>query len=392
MVLEKQQLFKCLTCEIFPTRGELLINGLDIAQNFDAVRSLIGYCPQFDAIFDYMTVYENLNFFSTIKGIPDKVKDLIIFSLMKEMNLDQYADKRSGDLSGGNKRKLSVAIAMIGNPPIVLLDEPSTGVDPEARRFMWNVIHKISTKRKYSSVILTTHSMEEAETLCRRMGIMVKGQFRCLGTAQEIKTRYGSGYEVDLRINHLDEDDITKKMNLISKTKDDHVNNKDMNNLLNKMGKSKYLTLFDDNNLGREINDEVGRSPEGVVSAKRFLNWIHFTDQILKLSAKLLENFPPNVTVSEFYESNFKLKIMKNEKENTTIGFLFGLFEDFKSEFNITEYGISQTSLEQIFNKFAYELEANNNQEESGKKGVVIDQTYLESLEITSNTRNLSHE
>jgi len=92
---------------------------------------------------------------------------------------------------------------MIGNPPIILLDEPSNGMDPEARRFMWSVIHKISSKRKKSSVILTTHSMEEAETLCRRMGIMVGGQFKCLGTSQYIKDKYGFGYEIDIRIMNI---------------------------------------------------------------------------------------------------------------------------------------------------------------------------------------------
>ncbi len=94
---------------------------------------------------------------------------------------------------------------MIGNPPIILLDEPSTGMDPEARRFMWSVIHKISSKGKKSSIILTTHSMEEAETLCRRMGIMVAGQFKCLGTSQSIKDKYGYGYEIDLRIKNIPE-------------------------------------------------------------------------------------------------------------------------------------------------------------------------------------------
>jgi len=92
---------------------------------------------------------------------------------------------------------------MIGNPPIILLDEPSNGMDPEARRFMWSVIHKISSKRKKCSVILTTHSMEEAETLCRRMGIMVGGQFKCLGTSQYIKDKYGFGYEIDIRIMNI---------------------------------------------------------------------------------------------------------------------------------------------------------------------------------------------
>jgi ATP-binding cassette subfamily A (ABC1) protein 3 len=104
---------------------------------------------------------------------------------------------------------------MIGNPPIILLDEPSNGMDPEARRFMWSVIHKISSKRKKSSVILTTHSMEEAETLCRRMGIMVGGQFKCLGTSQYIKDKYGFGYEIDIRIMNIPSNDRDLYLNKI---------------------------------------------------------------------------------------------------------------------------------------------------------------------------------
>lgn len=92
------------------------------------------------------------------------------------MDLKRYENICSKMLSGGNRRKLSVAIAMLGNPPIVFLDEPSTGMDPEARRFMWDIVSKITTKRKLSSIILTTHSMEEAEALATKMGIMVNGE------------------------------------------------------------------------------------------------------------------------------------------------------------------------------------------------------------------------
>ena len=91
------------------------------------------------------------------------------------MDLTDYENVRANNLSGGNKRKLSVSIAMIGNPPLIFLDEPSTGVDPQAKRFMWNVVSKISTLKKKSAVIITTHSMEEAEALCTKMGIMVAG-------------------------------------------------------------------------------------------------------------------------------------------------------------------------------------------------------------------------
>lgn len=99
------------------------------------------------------------------------------------MDLDEYVGVQSQRLSGGNKRKLSVAIAMLGNPEIIFLDEPSTGVDPKAKRFMWSIVSKISSQRKDSAVVITTHSMEEAEALATKMGIMVNGKFKCFGSS-----------------------------------------------------------------------------------------------------------------------------------------------------------------------------------------------------------------
>ena len=93
-----------------------------------------------------------------------------------------------------------MAMAMVGNPPIVFLDEPSTGMDPQAKRFMWTIISKISTLRKKSTVILTTHSMEEAEALCTKIGIMVNGSFKCFGSSQHIKNKFGTGYEIEVKI------------------------------------------------------------------------------------------------------------------------------------------------------------------------------------------------
>jgi ATP-binding cassette, subfamily A (ABC1), member 3 len=93
---------------------------------------------------------------------------------------------------------------LIGNPPIVLLDEPSTGVDPQAKRFMWTIIQNISTRNKKSTVVLTTHSMDEAEALCPKIGIMVEGKFKCFGSAQYLKNKYGMGYELEVKIKNLD--------------------------------------------------------------------------------------------------------------------------------------------------------------------------------------------
>lgn len=149
-----------------------------------------------------MTVVEHLQFYARIKGISDKkIASAAVEDVIKQLSLTEHRDKPAGTLSGGNKRKLSVAIAIIGNPPIILLDEPSAGMDPEARRFMWSVVAKISQRDKKSAVILTTHSMEEAEALSTKMGIMVRGGiFRCFGSSQHIKNKFATGYEMEIKI------------------------------------------------------------------------------------------------------------------------------------------------------------------------------------------------
>jgi ATP-binding cassette subfamily A (ABC1) protein 3 len=129
------------------------------------------------------------------------VRSQLVESVIEKLGLQIHRKKASGSLSGGNKRKLSVAIAILGNPPIILLDEPSAGMDPEARRFMWSVVARIASQ-KTSAVILTTHLMEEAEALATKMGIMVKGGiFKCFGSSQHIKNKYGVGFEVEAKID-----------------------------------------------------------------------------------------------------------------------------------------------------------------------------------------------
>lgn len=162
---------------------------------------MIGYCPQHDALFPLMTVEEHLWFYCKIKGVPIEKRETVVEDAIKQLSLTEHRDKPAGTLSGGNKRKLSVGMAIVGNPPIVLLDEPSAGMDPEARRFMWSVVEKISQRDKKSAVILTTHSMEEAEALSTKMGIMVRGGiFRCFGSSQHIKNKFATGYEVEIKI------------------------------------------------------------------------------------------------------------------------------------------------------------------------------------------------
>lgn len=154
-----------------------------------------------------MTVKEHLEIYAALKGIKSNVRARLVDKAIRDMDLTDYTNIRANVLSGGNKRKLSVAIALIGNPPLVFLDEPSTGVDPQAKRFMWNIVSKISTLKKKSAVIITTHSMEEAEALATKMGIMVEGEFKCFGTSQHIKNKYGTGYEMEIKVRLLSEEE-----------------------------------------------------------------------------------------------------------------------------------------------------------------------------------------
>lgn len=204
----KSTTFKSLTAEVVPTKGKIQIAGFDIQKDFEKARQMIGYCPQENLLFDTMTCVEHLKYYAQVKGIPKNYREPIIGEAIKNLGLNEHRDKLAKNLSGGNKRKLCVAIALLGNPSIILLDEPSAGMDPESRRFMWSVIGRIAQK-KSSAVVLTTHSMEEAEALSTKMGILVKGGiFKCFGSAQHIKNKFGTGFVIEFKTRTLRYDEL----------------------------------------------------------------------------------------------------------------------------------------------------------------------------------------
>eukprot|EP00455_Lapot_gusevi_P047014 TRINITY_DN6288_c0_g1_i1.p1 TRINITY_DN6288_c0_g1~~TRINITY_DN6288_c0_g1_i1.p1 ORF type:complete len:488 (-),score=143.50 TRINITY_DN6288_c0_g1_i1:64-1527(-) len=195
----KSTTLKILTGDEVQTKGQAFIAGHNISTEPETVRRHIGYCPQFDAIHDLLTAEEHLYFYGRIRGVAEANLERVIETLCQRLTLDQDGQHRrpSETYSGGNKRKLSVAISLIGNPPVVFLDEPSTGMDPVSRRFMWDFLSQTMAQR---AVILTTHSMEECEALCSRIGIQVMGRLRCLGSAQHLKNKYGRGFQVDVSV------------------------------------------------------------------------------------------------------------------------------------------------------------------------------------------------
>lgn len=218
----KTSTFKVLSGEILPNYGQAQIAGLNVETEMKAIGALIGYCPQFDALLENLTAKEHLELYAAIKGIPKEMRAKLIESKLQQLNLKQYENVLAGTYSGGNKRKLSVAIALLGNPPIILLDEPSSGMDPEARRFMWSIVSQISTQNKTSSVILTTHSMEEAEALSSKLAIMVEGKIKCIGPVQQLKSKYGQGFEIEVKIK-LPTSIEVEKLKRLSGTQEERV-------------------------------------------------------------------------------------------------------------------------------------------------------------------------
>nr|XP_020649018.1 ATP-binding cassette sub-family A member 2 [Pogona vitticeps] len=193
----KTTTFKMLTGDESTTGGEAFVNGHSILKELLQVQQSLGYCPQFDALFDELTAQEHLELFTRLRGIPWKDEERVVKWALKKLELSKYANKPASTYSGGNKRKLSTAIALIGYPAFIFLDEPTTGMDPKARRFLWNLILDIIKTGR--SVVLTSHSMEECEALCTRLAIMVNGRLKCLGSIQHLKNRFGDGYMITVR-------------------------------------------------------------------------------------------------------------------------------------------------------------------------------------------------
>ncbi|KAM6900621.1 retinal-specific phospholipid-transporting ATPase ABCA4a [Xenentodon cancila] len=194
----KTTIFKMLTGDIHVTSGDASVAGHSILTNILDVHQNMGYCPQFDAIDELLTGREHLHLYARLRGVPESEISKVAEWAIQKLGLSEYAGRSAGTYSGGNRRKLSTAIAMIGCPALVLLDEPTTGMDPLSRRFLWNSIMSVIQDRR--AVVLTSHSMEECEALCTRLAVMVNGSFKCLGTIQHLKYTFGDGYVVTMKI------------------------------------------------------------------------------------------------------------------------------------------------------------------------------------------------
>eukprot|EP00878_Enallax_costatus_P019215 GHUV01020268.1.p1 GENE.GHUV01020268.1~~GHUV01020268.1.p1 ORF type:complete len:1409 (+),score=442.81 GHUV01020268.1:441-4229(+) len=180
-----------LTGMLQPTSGTAYIGGADIRTSMSVIRHSLGICPQFDILWPDITVLEHLVMYAVIKGASWSDAEREARQAAAEVGLSDKLSSLASELSGGQRRKLSVAIAFLGSPAVVFLDEPTSGMDPYSRRATWDVIR---SRRSSSVIVLTTHSMEEADLLCDNIHIMAEGRLVASGTPLTLKAQYGVGY------------------------------------------------------------------------------------------------------------------------------------------------------------------------------------------------------
>ncbi|XWS56284.1 hypothetical protein CRYUN_Cryun09bG0072800 [Craigia yunnanensis] len=375
-----------LTGEESPTEGTAFIFGEDISSNPKAARHHIGYCPQFDALLEYVTVQEHLELYARIKGVSDYRINDVVMEKMVEFDLLKHANKPSYTLSGGNKRKLSVAIAMIGDPPIVILDEPSTGMDPIAKRFMWEVISRLSTRQGKTAVILTTHSMNEAQALCTRIGIMVGGRLRCIGSPQHLKTRFGNHLELEVKPTEVSSTDLGNLCRIIQERLFDIPSNprtllddlevciggidsitsehasvaeislsKEMIIVVGRwLGNGERIKSLissrpiSDGLFGEQLSEQLVR--DGGIPLPIFSEWWLAREKFSAIDSFIVSSFPG----ATFHGCNgLSVKYQLPYREGLSLADVFGHLERNRNQLGIAEYSISQSTLETIFNHFA---------------------------------------
>ena len=185
----KTTTIKMLTCLTKPNSGNAFVNGNSIITDVATVKSIIGVSPQETAVAPNLSVKENLALMCGVHGFSKEKQQAKIKELSEQFELKTILSKRAGKLSGGWQRRLSIAMALISEPQILFLDEPTLGLDVLAKSDLWDTIRALKEK---ITIVLTTHYMEEAEALSDRIGIMKDGKLLALGTAEELKAKAGT--------------------------------------------------------------------------------------------------------------------------------------------------------------------------------------------------------
>ncbi|KAF7958317.1 hypothetical protein EAE96_001868 [Botrytis aclada] len=283
--------------------GNVFVENIEINRHRANARAHLGVCPQFDAM-DQMTVLEHLAFYARVRGVPDV--DHNVQAVLHAVGLQAFASRMAAKLSGGNKRKLSLGIALIGNPTVLLLDEPSSGMDAAAKRVMWKTLASVVPGR---SLLLTTHSMEEADALADRAGIMAK-RMLAMGTSDRLRSKFGGSYYVHLVLKSAPH------------TTDDEISN--------------LKAWIDDNFRNAVIED------------KTFHGQMRFSVPVSSYSSKQSEmKMGGELDEDEIYSTG--TSIDEPILRDSGIGSLIMKLEDQREELGLEYYSVSPTTLDQVF-------------------------------------------
>ncbi|NXK06969.1 ABCAA protein, partial [Herpetotheres cachinnans] len=205
----KSTAIKMITGETTLTAGQVLMKRGDGAAPHlqDHTPAFLGYCPQEDPLWPDLTVHEHLWTYAAVKGVCKEDIAAAVNRIVNALQLQDYLKQKTRKLSAGITRKLCFAVCMLGNPAVLLLDEPSTGMDPNGQRCVWKMV-RAALKTKESGAILTTHYMEEAEAVCDRVAIMVSGQLRYIGSVQYLKNKFGKGFLLEIKVKDPEDTDL----------------------------------------------------------------------------------------------------------------------------------------------------------------------------------------
>uniref|UniRef100_A0A5F8HJQ3 ABC transporter domain-containing protein n=1 Tax=Monodelphis domestica TaxID=13616 RepID=A0A5F8HJQ3_MONDO len=282
----KSTTIRMITGDTRPTAGKVILKGSKTSEQGEETINILGYCVQENSLWQNLTVREHLEVYAAVKGMKKKDAMVTISRLKDIFKLQDYMKVPVKELSTGITRKLCFALSILGNPAVMLLDEPSTGMDPEGQQQIWQAIRAIF-KDKERGAILTTHYMAEAEAVCDRVAIMVSGELRCIGSIQHLKSKFGKDYLLEIKV----------------------------------------------------------KEPEQVR---------HLHEEILKLF--------PTAARQERYSSLMVYKLPVEDVH--PLSQAFSKLEAARQNFNLEEYSLSQSTLEQVFLELSKEQELGNFEEE----------------------------
>ncbi|KAL5051187.1 hypothetical protein BDW71DRAFT_83965 [Aspergillus fruticulosus] len=314
--------------DIQPTRsdGEIYVDNISVLKQRAAARSRLGVCPQFDAI-DQMTVLEHLVFYARIRGVPDITHN--VNEVIKAVGLEPFRHRMAAKLSGGNKRKLSLGIALMGNPSVLLLDEPSSGMDAASKRVMWKTLAAVAPGR---SIVLTTHSMEEADALAHRAGIMAR-RMLALGTTDALRLKYGNMYHVHIvhtRAPHTSDEDMEKVRDWVTDTFPGAVTEQKTYH-----GQLRF-------SIPADMSHDEERDAHCDDSKSSSFRELRAADEVHPVSLHSDGSTPAGLG-SETETGS------KNLKARSGVSELFSRLEQNKAALGVEHYSVSQTTLDQVF-------------------------------------------